>query len=168
MMPNGTRVYEAVKPNTGDINIRINFPAIREGDLPLLIKAVAEAMTLDNKSGQVVGIDEKVGVRLLFDLLAGTMNIPDIDEIVDKMYPKKIHGVPGKPGYDPNRTVAPLAPPIPKAQPLPGGVPQPTPAQAAQPPAPAPAAPPAKAAEALTNLLGALQSLKESRTNGHA
>ncbi len=161
ILPNGKRVYEAKKPAADEIAIRVNFPAIREGDFPALIKAVVEAMTLDNKGGQVVGIDEKVGVRSLLQLVASELNLEiEIDELLDKMYPKKISGTPGRKGYDPDRTKAPLAAPIPKAVPSPGGEPQPTPGD--------PTAPPAKTVEALQALLGALQSLRESRTNGHA
>ena len=55
----------AKKANPDDIQVKVIFPAIREGDMPANVKAIAEAMTLDNKGGQVVGIDEKVGVGLL-------------------------------------------------------------------------------------------------------
>ena len=169
-LPNGNRIYAPIKLNEAgkpakpdEVAIRVNFPSIREGDLPLLIKAIAEAMTLDNKGGQVVGIDEKVGVRLLFDQLAGAMDLGvDVDELLDKMYPKKISGTPGRPGYDPNRTIKPLPAPIPTAPPIAsGGAPQAAPGDPTQAPTP-------KAVEALGNLLGALQSLQESRTNGHA
>ncbi len=106
----GGMVYEAVaKPNT--IQVKVTFPAIREGDMAANVKAIAEAMTLDNKGGQVVGIDEKVGVGLLYKELG----VEDSEDILDKQYPKK---------YDPDRTVEPLPAPIGKALPDIGGVPQ--------------------------------------------
>lgn len=83
----------AKKPT--DIEVKVTFPSIREGDIPQLITATAEAMTLGNKGGQIVGIDEKEGVRKLFELCG----IEEADEIVEKMYPSG-----GKDKYDPNRT----------------------------------------------------------------
>jgi hypothetical protein len=81
----GRRVYEAMKPSTesGDIEIQVNFPNIREGDIPALVQATVEAMTLGNKFGQVAGIDEKTGVKQLFDLLG----VEDGDVIAEDMYP---------------------------------------------------------------------------------
>ena len=115
-LADGRRVYdEAAKPADDEIQVRVTFPAIREGDVPALIKAIVEAMTLDNKGGQIVGIDEREGVRLLFEQLG----VEDIEEILDKMYP-----LTGKNKYDPNRTIEPLPAPIGRALPGPGGVPQ--------------------------------------------
>ena len=108
----GEMVYEAMPTKPSTVVIRVNFPAIREGDMPANIKAICEAMTLDNKGGQVVGIDEKVGVALLFEQL-GYENYQDT---VEKMYPKN--------EYDPDRTKEPLPPPIGKILPSPGGEPQ--------------------------------------------
>jgi len=111
-LPNGRRVYEASKPNPKQIEIKVNFPAIREGDLPANVKAITEAMTLDNKGGQVVGIDEKVGVGLLYE----QFGVENYGDILDKQYPD------GE--YDPDRTIEPLPAPIGKAEPDPGGLPQ--------------------------------------------
>lgn len=173
----GTRVYEATTKQRGKINIRVNFPAIREGDLPLLVKAIAEAMTLDNKGGQVVGIDEKVGVRLLLDLLAGEFDIPDVDEILDDMYPNKPSGKEGdpnyEPAYDPSRTKVPLPPPIGKALPAPGGLPQNPGGQQPQvggPAGPGPQDKPvtAVATEALGRLVEALKRHQERKRGAAA
>jgi hypothetical protein len=81
----GKWFYEAMKPSTesGDIEIQVNFPNIREGDIPALVQATVEAMTLGNKFGQVAGIDEKTGVKQLFDLLG----VEDGDVIAEEMYP---------------------------------------------------------------------------------
>jgi hypothetical protein len=82
----GRRVYEAMKPSvdSGDIEIQVNFPAIREGDIPALVQATVEAMTLGNKFGQVAGIDEKTGVRQLYDYLG----VEDGDAIAEEQYPE--------------------------------------------------------------------------------
>lgn len=100
-----------------DIEIRVDFPAIREGDLPALVTATVMAMTLGNKGGQIVGIDEKAGVLQLFRLV----DIDNAEELVEKMYPST-----GKDKYDPDRTKEDLPAPIQKLQPQPG--PQPAPA----------------------------------------
>ena len=124
-LPNGLRVYDAAaKPKADEIQVRVTFPAIREGDMPAIVTAIATAMTLENKGGQIVGIDEREGVRLLFE----TLGVEDPEEILDEMYPAKATGVKGTPGYepayDPSRTKVPLPPPIGKALPNPGGQPQ--------------------------------------------
>lgn len=110
--PRGEVVYEAFQKSGTDIEIRVNFPAIREGDLPSLIKATVEAMTLDNKGGQIIGIDEKVGVLKLYDLLG----IENGAQIAEEQYPKN--------EYEPDRTKEILPPPIQKTPPPPGGQPQ--------------------------------------------
>jgi len=102
-----------------DIEVRVDFPAIREGDLPALINATVAAMTLGNRAGQIVGIDEKAGVLNLFRLL----DIENAEELVELMYPSK-----GKDAYDPDRSNQELTPPIPKAEPQAGG-PQPQPGE---------------------------------------
>lgn len=112
LKPNGQYVYEAGPKKKNTIQLRVNFPAIREGDMPQLVKAITEAMTLDNKGGQVVGIDEKAGVRLLYEQLG----VEDPEEILEEQYPE------GE--YDPDRTKEPLPAPIMKAMPNPGGQPQ--------------------------------------------
>lgn len=111
---------EAANKPDNTIEIKVQFPAIREGDLGALIKAGAEAMTLDNKGGQIVGIDEKAGVLWLMKQLS----IEHAEELVEKMYPST-----GKDKYDPDRTKEVLPPPIAKAPPVPGV--QPTPADVA-------------------------------------
>ena len=141
-LPTGLRVYdEAAKPKDDEIQVRVTFPAIREGDMPAIITAIATAMTLENKGGQIVGIDEREGVRLLFEALG----VEDTETILDEMYPPNAKGVKGTPGYepayDPSRTKVPLPPPIGKALPNPGGLPQlpggsPAPATTALPPPP--------------------------------
>src|SRR5262249_8701709 len=84
LRPDGRLVYVAEAAKDDALEVKCTFPAIREGDLPALVKAIAEAMTLDNKGGQIVGIDEKTGVRLLLEQLG----VEDAQEIVEKMYPE--------------------------------------------------------------------------------
>ncbi len=138
-LKDGRRVYdEAAKPKDNEIHIRVTFPAIREGDLPNLVKAIAEAMTLDNKGGQILGIDEKVGVRLMYE----AFGVEDAEDVLAEQYPDETTGKPGdanyEPAYDPSRTKTPLPPPVGKALPNPGGQPQlpgglPAPATTAKP-----------------------------------
>ena len=121
----GMLVYdEASKPADDEVLVRVTFPAIREGDTPQIIGAIVNALTLDNKGGQIVGIDEREGVRLLFEALG----VEDTEDILNKMYPLKASGVKNSPSYnpayDPSRTKAPLPPPIGKALPPAGGLPQ--------------------------------------------
>lgn len=154
--PNGAWFYEASQGQPDDqIQLQCNFPAIREGDMPANVTAIVQAMTLMNTQGQIVGIDEKEGVTLLFEQLGVT----DAGDVIDKMYPKKIFGKPGKPGYDPNRT-KPDEPPKPPAPPAVPAVVHPP----ADPntPAPVSGAPPAQ--KATERLLRAISSLKEKRS----
>lgn len=75
-------VYEATKiRKPGIVEVLCNFPAIREGDIQQLVDATVRAMTLGTQG--IVGIDEKAGVRKLFDLLG----IADGDQLVETMYP---------------------------------------------------------------------------------
>jgi hypothetical protein len=110
------------KTPTTDIEVTVTFPAIREGDMGIRVKAIAEAMTLDNKGGQIVGIDERTGVLMLLQ----EVGCEDAEEIIEQMYPE------GE--YDPDRTKEPIAAPIPKAVPNPGGEPQATPGNPTSPP----------------------------------
>jgi hypothetical protein len=116
-LPSGRwRYAEAKKKRSDDIEVRIDWPGIREGDIPALVKAGVEAMTLDNKGGQIVGIDEKEGIRWV----ANQLDMDNVDEMVEDMYPDK--------EYDPDRTKEEIPPPVPKLQPQPGGT-QPAPNQ---------------------------------------
>jgi len=120
MTPGGARYWgfreAAKKADATDIEIRVMFPAIREGDVPALVKAGVEAMTLDNKGGQIVGVDEREGVLWLMNQLGWE----NAEEIIEAMYPTK-----GKDKYDPNRANIELPPPIQKVQDQPGVQPQP-------------------------------------------
>ena len=111
---------EAKKAAPTDIEVRVMFPAIREGDVPGLVKAGVEAMTLDNKGGQVVGVDERAGVLWLMQQLG----MENAEELIEQMYPTS-----GKDKYDPNRQKEELPAPVPKLAPQAGPVPTPADAQ---------------------------------------
>jgi hypothetical protein len=170
MSPSG-KLKEAkkakAKPNA-PIKVRVKFPSVLEHDIAAMVTAISEAMTLQNKGGQVTGIDERIGVGLLLSELG----VEDVDTVLDEMYP-----LTGKDKYDPDRTKQDLTPPIPKAAPNPGGEPQapggtvPSPGQNApgaappSPGAPAPAAPTkeARTARAIEALLKAAKRLTDQR-----
>ena len=153
----GRIVYEAKAKQADKIRVKVIFPAIREGDLPMLVKAITEAMTLDNKGGQIVGIDEREGVLMLFQALG----FENAEETVDKMYPLTASGKKDspdyKPAYEPNRSLQPEAAPIGKAEPTPGGQTQDIGGVD-----PGPADKQVAAAEAFTRLLEAIRKLKEA------
>lgn len=125
LLADGRLVYdEAAKPAADEIQVRVTFPAIREGDLPSIVLAITNAMTLQNKGGQIVGMDEKVGVRLLYE----AFGVEDAEDILEEQYPTEASGDKASPdyesAYDPSRTKAPLPAPIGKALPPAGGQPQ--------------------------------------------
>lgn len=134
------RIREAAggKQEKTPIKVKVDFPSIREGDIPQLITAWVMAATLNNKGGQVTGIDEKVAVTGMAEILG----IENPREMAESMYPDK--------EYDPDRTQQEETAPIGKAIPNPGGVPQnPGGKQPATPDASAvpPSAPPTRAQE---------------------
>jgi hypothetical protein len=108
--------YEASAPSDAAIETMVTFPSIREGDIPQLVKAITDAMTLGNTQGTVVGIDERAGVRKLYEVTG----IENGDELIDQQYPDK-----GKDKYDPLRTKD--EPPPAPVPPAPGApTPEPT------------------------------------------
>lgn len=144
-----------------DIEVRVEFPAIREGDMPAQVTATVQAMTLGNRGGQIVGIDEKAGNLALLRLVPG---IDDPEGLIEGMYPSK-----GPDKYDPDRTKIELPPPIAKTPPVPGAQPAPATVAATQAtqlqnqdvaPAAKPAGAPAK--EALQTLHAAAKRLMEA------
>ena len=104
-----------------EIEIRVDFPSVLEHDQLEAINSIVAAMTLNNTQGQVVGIDEKVGVRELLHELG----VEDIETVIEAMYPDS--------EYDADRTKEPEPPPTPATPQLgPDGKPI-TPAPAPQP-----------------------------------
>ncbi len=110
--PRGEIIYEALQPSDDKIEIQVNFPAIREGDVPALVGATVNAMTLGNRAGQTIGIDEKTGVKKLYDLLG----IEGGNELAEEQYPE------GE--YEVDRSKQEVPPPIARKKLLPGGEPQ--------------------------------------------
>lgn len=98
-------VAEAKKADN-TIQVRATFPAIREGDLKIQVDALVESMTLGDKTGAIHGIDEKEGIRRLYEL----NGYENSDELVELQYPED--------EYDPDRTAEPE--PAPAPQPAPG------------------------------------------------
>ena len=80
----GEVVYEAFSKDPSKLEIRVNFPNIREGDTPALVDACIKAGTLGAGGGQVLGIDEKALVRRLYDLVG----IENGDELAEAQYPE--------------------------------------------------------------------------------
>jgi len=122
--PSGARYWgfrEAKQKQPDVIEVRVQFPAIREGDMATLIGAGVQALTLANKGGQIVGVDERAGILWLMKQLG----LENAEELIEKMYPTS-----GKDKYDPNRAKEELPPPIQKAQPVAGVQPQPGAVQA--------------------------------------
>ncbi|MGP0072619.1 MAG: hypothetical protein ACLPWF_11890 [Bryobacteraceae bacterium] len=139
-LTSGVPLFEAHKPlkatrnvdaALAKIKIKVEFPAILEGDIQQRVGAIVQAMTLGQMSG-ITGIDEKVGVELLLNQILSFGFEFDPDEIIESMYPSAAKG--DALAYDPARTKeeepAPIAAP---------GLP-PTPGQL--PAAPKPGAPP--------------------------
>lgn len=86
-LPNGRRVYEEFTKAVDVLEIRCNFPAIREGDIPSLVAATSEVIAS--------GGDEKECLRKQYDLLG----LENGDEIIEAQFPEAT--------YDPDRTKEP-------------------------------------------------------------
>ncbi len=103
----GGKLKESDIAGPQDIDIDVAFPSILEGDLPANVQAVVQAMTLNG--GEVTGIDEKTGVRILLGLVASVADFDvDIETLVENMYPDTPKGE-GE-GYKVDRTIPPPEP----------------------------------------------------------
>lgn len=80
----GKLVELKAAPKPGEITVSVNFPEILEGDLSAKVLATVDAMTLGNRAGQIVGIDQKDGVRKLYD----DIGIENGEERTEEMYPE--------------------------------------------------------------------------------
>lgn len=96
----GAWVYEAAPAPDDALTIHVIFPAIIEADVPARIEAIVHAMTLGSKMGEVIGIDEREGVKMLYQELGAE----NIEELVDESYPDD--------EYDPDRTKEPAPGPL--------------------------------------------------------
>ena len=134
-LPDGRWRYKEAAASSDAIEIRVDFPSIREGDVPAIVGAIVNSMTLGNKGGDVIGIDEKEGVTMLYRTLGNEKG----DELAEAQYPSK-SSKGGGPAYEPSRTKEPPVPKVvPPVPPAPGEV------------APAPVAAPAVEALRLAN-----------------
>lgn len=83
----GVRVFEAKRPirqGVDTITVDVKFPSILEHDIDKRVGSIAQAMTLGNKSGTVIGIDERVGVGLLL----AELGVEDVQGVLEVMYPQ--------------------------------------------------------------------------------
>lgn len=94
----GAMVYEAPKPDQkdGDVKVMVTFPTIIEADVPAMVQAMVQSMTLG--TGAIAGIDERQGILELMRL----NGIPDPEELIEMMYPSD-----GPKKYDPYREPPP-------------------------------------------------------------
>jgi hypothetical protein len=83
-LPNGRHVYEAFAPSDDAIEVRADFPAIREGDIPQLVHATFEAMAID-RQGKEHGLDPKTA----FLKFAEYLGIEKAEEVAEQLYPEK-------------------------------------------------------------------------------
>lgn len=141
------RYVEAKQPDKNTVEVTVTFPAIREGDIPALVTATVDAMTLGNKGGQVTGIDEKAGVIQLMKLLG----MDNAEEVAEEMYPDS--------EYNANRADQKLTDPVQRAMPTPGGTTQIDP-KTGKPIGPTLKTPTMEAA--IEHLAGVLERVKES------
>ena len=78
--------------------VKVIFPTIIEADVPARVGAIVNAITLGNKGGEAVGLDEKTGVQLL----TNEFGVDNSEELIDSMYPDT-----GPDAYDPVRKPKP-------------------------------------------------------------
>ena len=71
-----------------DLEISVVFPPIRQGDLPTLMGALVEAITLNGfEAGN--GIDVREGVKAALSLVNSFSNTNiDVEEVIEKLYPE--------------------------------------------------------------------------------
>jgi hypothetical protein len=109
----GRRVYEKFSKDETVLEVRCEFPAIREGDIPQLVAATCQAID--------AGYDPKEGERKLGDLLG----IEGNDEIIEERYPegayKRQNTDPPEP-VDPAKAINKAAREVARAAVLPEGV----------------------------------------------
>lgn len=112
--PDDGREMMVVAEPERDVTVDLSWPSILQDDEASRVTALIGAFTLDGKK-LVDGMPEKVFVRLLFD----AVGVPDVDEVLTRMYPDGIDsaltfpepqqfGLP--PAGDPNNPNAPQRP----------------------------------------------------------
>lgn len=79
--------YEAAAVSDAAIEVMVNFPPIREGDVPALMGALVEAITLNGfEAGN--GIDVREGVKAAMSMVAAITDTEiDVEEVTEQLYP---------------------------------------------------------------------------------
>jgi hypothetical protein len=158
------RLYEATKESrAAAVSVNVNFPPIIEGDIPALMGALIEALTLNGF--EPTGIDQKTGIKAALSMVAAFANIEiDVEGIIEEMFPdaeyKKLMDRTPQLKFEQEQALTP--PPVPGAG-APGAE---TPGIGAVPHPPAPRKPRpkrVKTAEALREFHRALKAYKESK-----
>ena len=82
-----TEATRTVANKPTDLEISVVFPPIREGDLPVMMGALIEAITLNGfESGN--GIDVKEGIKAALSLVNSFSNTNiDVEAVIEKLYP---------------------------------------------------------------------------------
>jgi hypothetical protein len=82
-----TEATRKVAKKPTDLEISVVFPPIREGDLPVMMGALIEAITLNGfEAGN--GIDVKEGIKAALSLVNSFSNTNiDVEEVIEKLYP---------------------------------------------------------------------------------
>jgi len=109
----GHWTHEAAKTQQPDVvEVLCTFPAIREGDIPSLVRAVNDAMAID-RQGRQHGIDDKTAVRLFCRLL----DVENSEELVEKVFPDATYEL-DRTKEDPEGIdLVPAPPPVPAPAP---------------------------------------------------
>ena len=83
-----TEAQRKMPKKSTDLEISVVFPPIRQGDLPTLMGALVEAMTLNGfEAGN--GIDVREGVKAALSLVNSFSNTNiDVEEVIEKLYPE--------------------------------------------------------------------------------
>jgi hypothetical protein len=153
----------AAQPKVQDIPINVNWPPIIEGDIPALMGALIEALTLNGF--EPTGIDQKTGIKAALSMVAAFANIEiDVEGIIEEMFPdaeyKKLMDRTPQLKFEQEQALVP--PPVPGAG-VPGGE---TPGIGATPHPPAPRKPRpkrVKTTESMALVVKALKALKERK-----
>jgi hypothetical protein len=99
---------ETVEWNDGvEDDVAVNFPPVLQHDIPAMVAAIVEAVTL-GLAGQDAGLVDKATIARI---LLTTLDVADVDAIVERMFPDPATGAPA-PVPEP-APVAPVPAPVP-------------------------------------------------------
>jgi hypothetical protein len=150
------KAREKAPQKAEEIVINVNWPPIVEGDIPALMGALVEAITLNGF--EPTGIDEKTGIKAALSLVSAFANIEiDVEEIIEEMYPEATYkGLTDRTPLMKVQNEQALNPPAPVA---PGGE---TPGIGAAPHPPQPRKPHPKKIDAQVESRGAMRELRRA------